>query len=1180
MQTKSKVARIAGALAIAVILPLTILFAMVHSKKVVVPTGKTTDVSAVATPVDTQKVAAQYGKLPLSFEPNQGQSAPQVKFVSRGQGYQLFLTGDEAVMAVRRATKMKKVSPMLARRLEAREKSAFAVVSMKLDGANANAAVSGAGQLPGKVNYFIGKDASKWHTDIPTYAQVKYAGIYPGIDLVYYGNQKELEYDFVVAPGADPKAIAFDVNGASALRVNKQGDLVMKTAAGDVKFAKPVVYQEIAGERRDVAGKFVLKGEHEVKFALGAYDATQTLTIDPSVLIYSTYLGGSGPSGDFGYGIAVDAAGDAFVTGATSSADFPTTNGTSITPPANIGAGVTAAFVTELNPAGTAFTYSTYLGGSGTAGNGDGGDAIAVDTNGHVFVSGYTESADFPVTLTTAYQPTAPATATAGMGSGFVTEINPGASGAAQLMYSTYLGGSGGVFGIDEAHSIATDNSGKAYVTGVSDSPDFPTVNPLQATPAGSGNAYLSVIDTTQSAAASLIFSTVLGGTGGGSSHVPYSSIGFGIKVDATGHAYVAGATTSTDFAPAPASGVGTTCGTSGNSTAFLTEVNTAAAPPASTFAICLGGTTGDTVAFGVALAPDATAGITGQTFASDFTVTNTIPLPTGVPSAANNISVVMLAKINTTASPAVAYSTVFPGHDGDTGYGIAFDGTGNAYIGGESQSSLDFPITQGALQLTNNDNDGTGFIAKVNPANGGISDITYATYYGGAGQAGLNIPDAVNGIAVSNGNAYVVGQTASAATGAHPFPITTGSAQTVFPAGAVTNAFVAELPLIPTIGISPSTLDFGTVMIGTSSPASYATITNNTGSTVSLGTPTITGANPGDFAIGGGAGPNGPACGASIATGAMCTVGVIFTPSLTTGESATLQIVDGTDGANFPLTVALSGMGSTTAGGLTASPTSLTFAGTLIGDTSAAQTVTFKNNTGSAYTVGTASVTANVFSIASADTCSGTTVAVGATCTIAVTLAPQSGATVGAATGSLSVPGGSEGSTPTTVALTGTVWDFSLTVPATATVPKNGSTTFSAAINGLGGFTGTVNVSCASANSQVANCSVNPASGTSGQSVTVTVTNGSGSAAMALPVSTPTIPTKQIVFAGMALMLLFLVPMTRQRRTQLGLVAAMLVFTVVAGCSGSTHPKSTTLTITGTSGDVSHSYTVTVNRQ
>jgi hypothetical protein len=292
------------------------------------------------------------------------------------------------------------------------------------------------------------------------------------------------------------------------------------------------------------------------------------------------------------------------------------------------------------------------------------------------------------------------------------------------------------------------------------------------------------------------------------------------------------------------------------------------------------------------------------------------------------------------------------------------------------------------------------------------------------------------------------------------------------------------------------------------------------------------------------------------------------------------LTIADGDDPAALPLTVALSGTGSTTAGGLTANPTSLTFAGTLIGDTSAAQTVTFTNNTGAAYTVGTASVSANVFSIASADACSGTTVAVGATCTIAVTLAPPTGSTPGAATGSLSVPGGSEGSTPTTVALTGTVWDFSLTVPATATVPKNGSNSFSATINGAGGFTGTVNVSCSSANTQVANCSVSPTSGAPTQSVTVTVTNGSGAAMVpVMPVSTPNVPTKQIVFAGMALMLLFLVPMTRQRRTQLGLMAAMLVFTVVAGCSGSTHPKSTTLTITGSSGDISRTYTVNVTR-
>jgi Beta-propeller repeat len=1168
MQTKSKIARIAGLLAIAVILPLAILIGMIHSgKKPLAQASKAASTSAVAvTPANAQKVAAEYGKLPMSFEPNQGQSASQVKFVSRGQGYQLFLTGDEAVMAVRSAPKAKKVSPRLAHRMAARETSQFAVVSMKLNGANENAAVTGASQLPGKVNYFIGKDASKWHTDVPTYAQVKYAGIYPGIDLIYYGNQKQLEYDFVVAPGADPKAIAFNVNGASTLRVSKQGDLVMKTAAGDVKFAKPVVYQEIAGERRDVAGKFVLKGEHEVKFALGAYDATQALTIDPSVLIYSTYLGGSGANGDFGYGIALDTAGDAFVVGTTSSADFPAHN--SYGTPANIGAGVTAAFVTELNPGGTAFTYSTYLGGSGTDGNGDGGDAIAVDGSGHVFVSGYTESSDFPTTTNAYNQNNNPPESISESGAGFVAELNPATSGTGQLLYSTYIGGSGT---IDEAHSVATNGSGIVYATGVSDSPDFPTVNPLQPTPNGSGNAYLAEIDTTKSGVPSLIFSTVLGGTGTPDTEVPYSSVGLGIKVDTAGHSYVAGSTTSADFAPAPASG--TTCGTGGQGTAFLVEVDTSVATPTSLFALCLGGNTGDTVATSVAIAPDATAGITGQTFASNFTpITNTIPLPAGVPSTA--ASVVFAAKINTTGGTAVAYSTLFGGNTGDNGYGIAFDSSGNIYIGGETQSG-DFPITPGALQTANTNPNGTGFIAKLNPAGGGASDILYATYFGGAGgNAGSGLPDAVNGIAVSGTNAYVVGQTASANSGSTPFPITDGAPQNVLPAASIANAFIAEAPLIPTIGVSPVSLSFGTVLIGTTAPAQYVTIVNNTSSAVALTfPPAITGANAADFANSATAGPAGPACTASIAAGTTCTLGVTFTPTVNGAESATLTVVTPLE----TTAVALSGTGSNTSAALTPSPTTLTFTGTLIGDTSAAQTVTFTNNTGGAFSVGTATASAG-FGIGS-DTCSGANLAVAATCTIGVTLAPPAGTAVGAITGSLSVPGSSEGSSAASVTLNGTVWDFSLTVPATATVPKNGSNTFPAAINGLGGFPGTVNVTCATGNSAVATCSVSPTSGTSGQSVTVTVLNGSGSAGMVLPITTPSMPTKQVVFAGIALMLLCLVPMTRQRRTQLGLVAAMLVFTVVAGCSGSTHPKSTTLTIAGTSGDITHSYTVNVTR-
>ncbi|MGD0305832.1 MAG: SBBP repeat-containing protein, partial [Candidatus Acidiferrales bacterium] len=331
MQTKSSIARIAAALAIAVVLPLAILITMVHSgKKPLAHSALSTAVSASndsanVTPEEARKITEQYGRLPMSFEPNQ--KAPEVKFYSHGPGYELFLANQEAVMAVHHLTAAPKVASLRTlrpdRRDAARRSEKISVVRMKLEGSNPGAQIAGEAQMPGKVSYFIGNDPKKWHTDIPTFASVKYSAVYPGVDLVYYGNQQQLEYDFVVAPGADPKQIAFNIDGANTLRVNKQGDLVLKTPAGDVKFQKPFVYQENAGQRREVAGNYVVGANHDVRFALGAYDPSKSVTIDPSVLIYSTYVGGTGAGGDYGYALALDNQGNAWIAGETSSSDFP-----------------------------------------------------------------------------------------------------------------------------------------------------------------------------------------------------------------------------------------------------------------------------------------------------------------------------------------------------------------------------------------------------------------------------------------------------------------------------------------------------------------------------------------------------------------------------------------------------------------------------------------------------------------------------------------------------------------------------------------------------------------------------------------------------------------------------------------------------------------------------------------
>ncbi len=901
-------------------------------------------------PQGQPRLVASYGKLPLSFETNQGQADAGVKFLSRGRGYGLFLTSSEAVLELQRTSVVRRpLSVVRTRTLgarSARDSTMFGggpttdhgprtadVLRLRLVNANQNAVATGVHRLPGKVNYFVGNDPKKWRTNVPTYEKVRYHNVYPAVDLEYYGNQGgQLEYDFIVAPGADPSAIAFDVGAGlvpargrpqgSPLRIHRDGDLVISAKGGEVRFRKPQVYQEqstvdspqltVQNEtrkpkavsrqstivhRRFRDGRFVLDAQNRIRFAVGPYDHSRPLVIDP-VLVYATCLGGPN---DAANGVALDSSGNTYVTGTTTSDSFPTVNPFQATNKSQGG----TAFITKFDATGTALVYSTYLGGS----NSDGGSSIAVDSAGSAYLTGQTCSSDFPTAL--------PLQAILkGSCDPFVTKLNPAGT---SLVYSTYLGGSGSGYDFDNGAGIAVDSSGNAYVTGATWSSDFPTANPLQPSLKGYENAFVSKLNPSGSA---LVYSTYLGGSD--------EDNGAGITVDSSGNAYLIGTTSSPDFPTV--NPFQTYQSKYGQTNAFVAKLNPGgSALVYSTFldgsgvpypAVAAGGDEG----LGVAVDSAGNAYLTGATWSPDFPTVN----PIQTYQSKSDDSNAFVSKLNSAGS-ALIYSTYLGGSGcgydfgtymecGDKGLGIAIDSSGVAYVAGAT-ASRDFP-TVNAIQASNNDSiwppipiPYTGFVACLNAAG---SALAYSTYLGG------NYVTQANAITVdSSGNAHVGGGTGTG------FP-------TVNPIVANNSgAFVVMISPPPAVTLLPTSLDFGTVLGGTTTPEKSVTLTPLSSASVSLSSI----AASGDFALVTTA-TSCPYSGGTLTGGAACTIDLTFTPTATGARSGTVTITYTGEGS--PETIALSGVGMVAAANLY--PASLTFGNQDEGNPSSPQLVTLTN--------------------------------------------------------------------------------------------------------------------------------------------------------------------------------------------------------------------------------------------
>jgi beta propeller repeat protein len=701
-------------------------------------TGRAPAVPLAAPPL----ALPDFRALPLAFQPNAGQAAPAMRFVTHAAGGTLSFLPTEVALTLENAPAS--ASPGQPATPDP------TTVRVQFLGA-APAAVTGGAELPGKVNYLLGNDPARWRTNLPTYSDIRYQDLYPGITLTYAGQAGRLKGTYTVAPGADPARIRWRYTGASNVAVDAQGNLQIDVPAASAHSARlteaaAVAWQETPAGRVPVSARYTLAADGAIGFALGAYDRARPMIIDPT-LTYATYLGGS--SADNAYSVAVDGAGAVYVAGTTSSSNFPTVN------PYQGDQPLADAFITKIDPAGATVVYSTYLGGGGT----DQGFGVAVDAAGQAYLAGATDSLDFPTVNGALPAPL-------GNTDGYLAKLS---STGAALLYATFAGGSQN----DYATGVAVDLAGNAYLAGTTLSRDLLIVNGFQSLIGGGvtyGDAFMERINTNDSGSLSLVYSTYLGGSDEDYvSNGAAGNAGHGIAADNTGNIYVTGTTRSTDF-PAPN---GYQTSNAGSADAWAARIDTNQQGAGSLlYATYLGGT-GTALTEGghdVALDSQGFVYLTGDSASADFPTRN----PYAACPAAN---APFVAKLNMglTGAASLVYATCFGAGGTGTAAAIAVDGAGHAYIAG-STSSTAVPVPNGAQTSFGGRTD--AFALEL--ATGGAG-LIYGTYLGGSNsENGYGL--AVDGA----GAAYVVGQ-----TGSTDFP----TRNPIYPANnGGADAFVAKI--------------------------------------------------------------------------------------------------------------------------------------------------------------------------------------------------------------------------------------------------------------------------------------------------------------------------------------------------------------------------------------------------
>lgn len=695
-----------------------------------------------------QKLLENFGKIPLSFEANEGQISKEIRFASRGSNYNLLLTPNNAVLNLSPAVKNKDIKSGKSKIKDFSQKDFPQTIKLNFINSNTTPNVIGLEKLLGQTNYLIGNDQRKWRTAISNYGKVKYENLYSGIDLIYYGNQGQLEYDFVVAPRADPSLIKMNFEGAKKLAIDKSGDLIIKTRGGSLKQHKPRVYQEINGKINEIKGEYVKLTRWDIGFKIGEYDRTRPLVIDP-VLVFSTYINnGTGPSQ--GLGIAVDNSGNSYVVGSTASTNFSTINAVQNS---YGGSGYSRdifygdAFITKINASGTSVVYSTYIGGNGT----DGAADVAVDSAGNAFITGMTGSSNFPTynALYNQYRD--------GNDSGdvFLLKLSPNGS---SFVFSTYLGGTG----IDVGYGLALDTFGNPFVTGYTSSQDFPVVNAVQPGIYGGQDAFVTKFNA---AGTQLIYSTFLGGTGADFSQ--------DITVGNDGSAYITGYTESLDFPLVnPYQGFHKG-GTTGDFRydAFVSKISPTGTQLA--YSTYFGGS-GTDRAYAVAVDSAGQAYIGGDTKSSNLPTTASAYDKT---YGGGNKLDGFVCKFNTVGNGLI-FSTFLGGSETDALYNLAVNASGDVFLTGNT-SSTNFPVTSGTFRPAGS---GSAYLTKLENS---ASSLGYSTLLGNATGRAVFID--------GSGGIYIAGSTSYTSSNLFTFEATPGAVRTI-PQSDYSNVFITKI--------------------------------------------------------------------------------------------------------------------------------------------------------------------------------------------------------------------------------------------------------------------------------------------------------------------------------------------------------------------------------------------------